>query len=261
MFKKKEKYVENKGIFGNATDYGIYHMKLKETILGAGAGVVLGAIVIQIFFGIPVFTVILIPVYMIIGAVVYRKILLNKRKAKLIVQFRDMLESISASLGSGRNVTDAFNGALDEMRSQYGTNAVIVDELKIISEGLGNNVNIEVLLQDFADRSYDENIHNFADVFSVANRRGGNIRQIIYETKNVINDKIMVEQDIQTIISGKKNELNIMMIMPLIVVNMTKSMMGNTSSDMITGFVVKIIAFMMFVIAYIIGVKMMKIEV
>lgn len=261
MFKKKEKYVENKGIFGNATDYGIYHMKLKETILGAGAGVVLGAIVIQIFFGIPVFTVILIPVYMIIGAVVYRKILLNKRKAKLIVQFRDMLESISASLGSGRNVTDAFNGALDEMRSQYGTNAVIVDELKIISEGLDNNVNIEVLLQDFADRSYDENIHNFADVFSVANRRGGNIRQIIYETKNVINDKIMVEQDIQTIISGKKNELNIMMIMPLIVVNMTKSMMGNTSSDMITGFVVKIIAFMMFVIAYIIGVKMMKIEV
>lgn len=261
MANKKEKYKENNGIFDNAVDYAVYHMKLKETLLGAGLGTILGAVVIQIFFGIPFFTVLLVPLYMVSGAVGYRKVLLNKRKARLIVQFRDMLESISSSLGSGRNVTDAFNGALVEMRSQYGSNAVIVDELQIISEGLSNNVNIEVLLQDFANRSHDENIHNFADVFSVANRRGGNIRQIIYETKNVINDKIMVEQDIQTIISGKKNELNIMMIMPLIVVNMTKSMTGSASSDAVTGFLVKIVAFIMFVVAYIIGTKMMKIEV
>ena len=261
MAGKKEKYIENNGLFGNATDYAVYHMKLKETLLGAGVGIALGAVVVQIFFGIPIFTILLIPLYVIAGAVVYRRMLLNKRKAKLIVQFRDMLESISSSLGSGRNVTDAFNGALAEMQSQYGINAAIVNELQIISEGLSNNVSIEVLLQDFANRSHDENIHNFADVFSVANRRGGNIRQIIYETKNVINDKIMVEQDIQTIISGKKNELNIMMIMPLIVVNMTKSMTGNTSSDLITGFLVKLVAFIMFVIAYIIGTKMMKIEV
>ena len=55
--------------------------------------------------------------------------------------------------------------------------------------------------------------------------------------------------------------INIMMIMPLIVVNMTKSMTGNTSSDLIIGFLVKLVAFIMFVIAYIIGTKMMKIEV
>ena len=93
----------------------------------------------------------------------------------------------------------------------------------------------------------------------MANRRGGNIRQIILETKNVINDKIMVEQDIQTIISGKKNELNIMIIMPLIVVNMTKSATGEAGG--ITGFLIKLVAFGMFVLAYVIGQKMMKIEV
>lgn len=261
MSKTKEKYTEKSGIFGNATDYAVYHMKLKETLIGALTGCVLGAVVVQIFFGMSIMTIVLGPGYLIAGAVIYRNILLNKRKAKLLIQFRDMLETISASLGSGRNVTDAFVSALGEMSSQYGVNAVIVKELMIIDEGIKNNVNIEVLLQDFADRSHDENIQNFADVFDVANRRGGNIRQIIYETKNVINDKIVVEQDIQTIISGKKNELNIMMIMPLIVVNMTKSMMGSSASDLLTGFIVKMIAFIMFVIAYIIGRKMMQIEV
>ena len=149
--------------------------------------------------------------------------------------------------------------AICVMAAQYGVNASIVKELEQINEGLANNINIEILLQDFAARSHDENVQNFADVFEVANRRGGNIRQIILETKNVINDKIMVEQDIQTIISGKKNELNIMMIMPLIVVNMTKSATGDSNG--MVGFLVKLAAFCMFILAYVVGQKMMKIEV
>lgn len=259
MAKKKEKYVENKGLFHNATDYAVYHMQLRETLIGAFAGAVIGAVVVQIFFGIPILTFILLPVYLVAGAVVYRQMLLNQRKVKLIRQFRDMLEAVSSSLGSGRNITDSFDGALKEMKAQYGTNAVIVAELAQINEGLANNINIEVLLQDFAARSHDENIQNFADVFAVANRRGGNIRQIIFETKNVINDKITVEQDIQTIISGKKNELNIMMIMPLIVVNMTDSATGGGGG--LLDFLIKIVAFLMFVLAYVVGQKMMKIEV
>ena len=185
--------------------------------------------------------------------------LLEKRSKKLILQFRDMLESISSSLGSGRNVSDAFGGAYQEMYAQYGEDASIVHELAIIQRGLSNNINIEALLQDFAKRSHNENVQNFADVFTVANRRGGNIRQIIFETKNVINEKIMVEQEIQTLISGKKNELNIMMVLPFIVVNQIKSMQSG-SADMLT-FLVKLVAFAMFVIAYIVGQKMMKIEV
>ena len=98
-------------------------------------------------------------------------------------------------------------------------------------------------------------------MFSVANRTGGNIRQIVYETKNVINDKITVEQEIQTLISGKKNELNIMMILPLIVVTQVKSMQASdTTGDMLFNFIVRLVALGMFVLAYIIGKKLMKIE-
>lgn len=258
---KKEKYKEFNGMFHNGLDYAVYHMNWKEILVGALAGGAAGGVVIMIFFNIPVFALVSVPVCGVAGVLIYKHILLNKRKNRLVIQFRDMLESVSSSLGSGRNVSDAFMGAHDDMEAQFGENAEIVTELSLIRHGIASNINIEVLLQDFAQRSHDENVQNFADVFSVANRRGGNIRQIIYETKNVISEKIMVEQDIQTLISGKKNELNIMMVLPLVVVNQTRAMQGNGAGDEVVGFLVRLAAFAMFVVAYIVGKKMMKIEV
>lgn len=259
--KKKEKYIEYTGMFHNAADYAVYHMRKADVVIGGAAGALLSGVVVHIFFSMIVLTIISVPLGFFGGIFVYRGMLLNKRKNRLLMQFRDMLESVSSSLGSGRNVKDAFTGAYEDMRNQYGEDADIVKELQIIKSGLYNNINIEALLQDFAKRSHDENIQNFADVFSVANRRGGNIRQIIYETKNVINDKIMIEQEIRTLISGKKNELNIMMVLPLIVVSQTKSMQGNASGDIIFSFLVKMAALAMFVIAYIVGRRMMDIRV
>ncbi len=258
---KKEKYVEYDGLFHNGIDYAVYHMKIRETILGMVVGALLGAVVMQIFFGIWAFTIITIPVFAVIGAFVYRNMLLNKRKDKLAIQFRDMLESVSASMGSGRNVKDSFVSAREDLAAQYSEDAVIVNELDIIRQGMDNNINIEVLLQDFAKRSHNENIQNFADVFEVANRRGGNLRQIVFETKDTINEKIRVEQDIQTVISGKKNELNIMMILPLIVVNQVKGMQGDSATNMAINFLIKLAAFLIFGLAYVIGKKMMNIKV
>ena len=259
--KKKEKYEEYNGLFHNATDYAVYHLSKGEVAVGGLVGACGGAVVIYIFFNILALSIVSIPFCFVVGVLVYKKMLLGKRNTRLILQFRDMLESVSSSLGSGRNVKDAFVGAYSDMVSQYGENAIITNELLIIRKGIANNIPLETLLQDFAKRSHNENIQNFSDVFSVANRRGGNIRQIIFETKNVINDKIMVEQDIQTIISGKKNELNIMMVLPLIVVNQTKSMQGSASGDILFNLLIKLIALCMFVAAYVIGRKMMDIKV
>lgn len=259
--KRKEKKEEYTGLFHNADDYGIYHMTAQQRILGFVVGMIAGAVVFQIFFGLWIFSIIAAAGCGIVGILAYKSILHKKRNALLLLEFRDMLESISTSLGSGKNTTQAFSDARSDMKNQYGEQTDIVKELDIILSGLESNVTAEVLLKDFAKRSHNENIQNFADVFSVANRTGGNIRQIVYETKNVINDKITVEQEIQTLISGKKNELNIMMILPLIVVTQVKSMQASdTTGDMLFNFIVRLVALGMFVLAYIIGKRLMKIE-
>lgn len=257
----RKKIEEYTGLFHNAADYGIYHMTVSERIIGFAVGAVTGLAVFQIFFALWMFSFAAACLTGIAGIMIYGRMLHQKRNALLLIQFRDMLESISTSLGGGKNTTQAFADARTDMMTQYGANADIVKELNIITAGLESNITAEVLLQDFAKRAHNENIQNFADVFLVANRMGGNVRQIVFETKNVINDKISVEQEIQTLISGKKNELNIMMVLPLIVVTQVKSMQGAaTQADFIFNFAVRLLALGLFVLAYVIGQKMMRIE-
>ena len=117
-----------------------------------------------------------------------------------------------------------------------------------------DNILIEDLLTDFGIRSDNEDIISFGDVFRVANRQGGNLKQIIYETKSIISQKIDIEMEIETVISGNKNELNIMMVMPLVIVTTTKGFINNGEFS-VTNFVVKIVALIMFVLAYLVGVK------
>ena len=55
---------------------------------------------------------------------------------------------------------------------------------------------------------------NFANVIRAAKQNGGNLIRIIQKTVNSITDKMMVEEEIQTMIAAKKLEEKIMMVMP-----------------------------------------------
>lgn len=66
---------------------------------------------------------------------------------------------------------------------------------------------------------------SFANVFEVCNRQGSDLKRIVSETRDILNDKIEIEMEIETMVSGNKNELNIMMVMPVVVV-LSLSAMG-----------------------------------
>lgn len=260
----KKGYVEQNGIFGNSPDYACYHMTAKEKIVGFLIFGVGSFAAVQIFFGYWIVSLICFVIGGFFGIGLYKKRLTEKRYRYMLRQFRDMLESLSSSLGSGKNVPDAFRSVTDDLKNQYGADADIVNEAATITMGLNNNVNLEVLLSDFAARSHSEDIENFSDVFRVANRMGGNIRQIVYETKEVLSQKMNTEFEIQTMISGKKNELNIMIILPFIVVTQIQGIQGGNlagAKDMIVMIAIKLVALVMFAVAYVLGQKIMKIDV
>ena len=247
----------------NAIDYDVYEMDMKEKIKGFVIGAVLGYFAVSIFFNMVVFSIISAIGTGLFGVHIYREVLCKNRKNALVLQFRDMLESLSTSIGTGKNIPEAFLDCLYEMKSQFDEDAYIVKELTRIVTGNSNNINIELLVSDFAARSHNEDIQAFSDVFSVAIRKGGDMKAIVSETKDVISDKITMQMEISSIIAGKKNELNIMIIMPFIVVTLVNGMSETTTNlkIAIVTFIVKLIALSMFVVAYIIGQKMMQIEI
>ncbi|MCR5587221.1 MAG: kinase [Lachnospiraceae bacterium] len=262
LFKKKEKVRENRGIFNNAVDYSVYHMSFSEKLIGGFVGYGLGFIALYVFFQFLPLSIIA-PIFLIpVGINVFNKILRERRDNMLVMQFRDMLESLTTSYDSGNNTNEAFADAYKDMVTQFGDKAYISKEMKIINQGIQNNLTIEQMLNDFGARSHNEDIQSFADVFVAANRAGGNINSIIRNTKTVISDKINIELELETLISGKKNELNIMIVLPFIIVTQVQGFnSGATDAKaVIIGVVSRIVALIMFVVAYIIGQKMIKIK-
>lgn len=135
-------------------------------------------------------------------------------KRKLTEQFKDAMQSVSFALNVGYSIENAFREAVKELTPLYGEDSRIVTEFKSIIRRVEHNSNIEDVLMEFAENSGVDDITYFAEVFQYAKRSGGDLIQIIKNTASTISDKIEVEKEIQTVISGKRLEQRIMCTMP-----------------------------------------------
>lgn len=260
--KKSGKYIPKKALFGNGEDYYVYHMKATEKLTGGALGFLAGMFVCMTFFRNIILSAAVGAVLIIPGIRKYQEFLKEKRRKTLLIQFRDMLESLTASYSTGKNTQGAFEDAYGDMADIYGKKSDIVHEIEMIVNGIYNGQNIEALLQNFADRSHLDDVESFAAIFEVSNRYGGNLKKVVGDTYRIINEKIEMEMEIRTLLTANKNELNIMMLMPMIIM-ITLSGMGNMSVVQNTplNVVTKAAALCMFGAAYYIGRKIIDIRI
>lgn len=192
-----------------------------------------------------------------------KKQIIQKRKKSLKLQFRELLDSLETSVGSGKTVVDSFHEAYDDLQILFTKDAYIVKELEIINVGINNNINIEVLLLDFGNRSDVEDISSFANVFDTCYRKGGNIKDVIKSTHQIISEKMEVEQEIETIVTGSKTEQKIMTAMPIGLVGVIKMMSPEFAANFVTltGIIATTVAVILFVLAYYIGKIMLDIKI
>lgn len=139
----------------------------------------------------------------------------NRQRKVLEEQFKDCLLSLAASLRAGYSPENAWTEVQREMVLLHGEKSVIVKEIENIQHKLMIKQPLEAILEEFGERSCIEDIRNFADVFRIAKRGGGDLVAIISCTAKTISDKADVQREIQTIISAKKLEQKIMIVMPL----------------------------------------------
>ncbi len=260
--KEIEKYVEMRGILGNGKDYHVYHMTKKDLLIAWVLGFAAAFGVLFAFFN---NLIVSAAGGLVCGKILpkhYREYKRKKQLNELRTQFKDLLESLTSSYSAGQNTVEAFEDASGDMVSIYGEEADIVREVQIICTGLKNNINIEELLLDFARRSNLDDIMSFANVFEICNRQGSDLKRIVSDTREIINDKIEVEMEIETMISGSKNELNIMMVMPVIVVVMLRGLgSGMAGANTVFSVFIKLLCIGLFIMAYVMGRKMIDIKI
>lgn len=284
FFNKKEKPTPEPQYYTSATNeqvynYNVYYMSKKEKLLYFILAFIVGGIVGYLFFGglakddygnATTMTYILNAiVFCAVGAITGRVFLpmrttqiIEKKRKILNSQFRDMLEGLTTAIGAGKNIPDAFASVKDDLANQYNEDSYILNEVNVILDGLQNNINIEDLLLDFGNRSGINEIDNFANVFKVCYRKGGNIKDVIRNTHEILSDKMEINEEVMTTISSSKLNLNIMTLMPIFMIAAIKMMSPDFAANFTTpsGIVATVVAVVIFVLAYFIGKKIMVIK-
>ncbi len=139
---------------------------------------------------------------------------IERDEEELKAQFRECILSVAALLQAGYSAENAFVECEKDMAVMYGEESRICGELRLIRRGLHLNITLEELLMDFAGRSNCEEIDQFARIFALAKRNGGNMAAIIKSSASLIGKRIDLRREIATLLSGKRMELSIMEIMP-----------------------------------------------
>lgn len=263
-----------------ALNYKVYYLSTKEKILYFLLAFIVGVAVGYLFYGgigkdqygnatvITYVLNVLIPgAAGIIAGKIFLPIrvnqLLKKRRKQLKVQFRDMLDGITTSLGAGNNVMNSFNSVYEDLKVQYSEDSFILKEIEIILSGVHSNFDIEDLLEDFGNRSGIDDIISFANVFKVCYRKGGNIQEVIQSTHSILSQKMEIVEDIETTISGSKMDQMIMFIMPVILISLIKMMSPEfaTNFTTVSGIIATTVAVILFVVSYFVGKTIMDIKV
>ena len=259
-------------------NYKVYYMSFTEKLIYFLLTFIAGGVVGLIFYGglfksegeattatmisnIVVFCLIgLIAAKFFVPAI--RRNLKNKRDKVLRKQFMNLLEDLSVSLAAGNTLNDSFINAKSDMQNQYSEKDMIIQELSEIISGMDNGYTLEEMMTAFGQRAGNEDIENFANVISNCYRMGGNFKDVIRKTRNIISDKIAIEEEIETKFASNKLQHNAMCLMPIALVGMLKlssaSFAANLSSFL--GVIITTIAIGIFVASYFWGQKIIDIE-
>ena len=195
----------------------------------------------------------------------FNKSIIKKRKTELMYQFRDALTSIASSLASGIVIEKAFEESIRDMRILYPSGKVmIIDEINAIVLKKRNGVELEHSLLDFAKRANLPCVTDFVDVFVASNRTGGKSVDIVRKSITMINDKIEIEKEIETLISGKKFEQRLLSVAPAGFVVLLSFIAGDYLQPMFTtvgGHIVMTIVLGIMFASYLISSRITNIEV
>ena len=234
-----------------------------EYLLALAKGILLIGIISYLFYGTWICTILFLP-YLIWYIKSWEKQLVKKKQSKFRLQFKEAIQSLSAALNVGYSVENAMRETIKDLKGIYKKDDMILREFSYMIRQLQMNVSVETVLQNFAQRTADEDVQTFVTVFNMAKRSGGDTMEIIRNAVRQMGEKIDVEREITTLVSGKKLELKIMTMIPLGMVLYMKIsfpefldvLYGN-----IAGVIIMSICLLVYVVAYEMGRRIVEIEV
>lgn len=245
------------------SDYDVYYLSTEDLISGALNASMYAVLISVAFYNSVVVLVISIPIA-IIFPFFMKDDYIKKRKDKLLFEFKDFLRIIKSFLEASYSIENAFALSIREMTMLHGRDSMMVKEIKAIVSKLKLNKPLDVVFKKFADKTHIEDIMDFSEVFIIAKMHGGNISKIIGNTINVINDKIEVKIEIDTVTASKRFEQKLMNLLPFLIIiymNISSSSFLRPLYTTIEGRLLMTFALVVYFVAITFSKKILQIEV
>lgn len=133
---------------------------------------------------------------------------------QLALAFRDMLLYLQNGLAAGRSPESSMEETARGLEHLYGVKSAIVSECRLMLSQMSTGYSMERAFEEFGERSKVDEIRQFAEVFLVAKRTGGEIGRVIRQTCAVLQDKLELKRELRTAVAAKEMEFRIMCFIP-----------------------------------------------
>lgn len=142
----------------------------------------------------------------------------SRKKIKdFLACFRELMLMVNSNINAGSSLENAWIEAGEKMISDGGFNKILVYEVRTLCNGLSFNQDIEKLFCAMGERTNIEEVINLAELIKIAKIHGGDMCQLIANFTNSLSNKKILEEELDTMMSAKKYESLVMIIMPYVI--------------------------------------------
>lgn len=139
----------------------------------------------------------------------------QKRERKLSEQFQEMLESMAGAMQAGYSLERSILWTQQEMEKRHPDQWVMKEYLLRLVERIRMNQTAEQAFEQLAEETELADIREFVLVLITVKRTGGNLIRVMLHTLHCLAMRQETRREIETLMSGKRLEANLMNLLPM----------------------------------------------
>ncbi len=178
-------------------------------------------------------------------------------------EFKEVMRLMYSAASSGATLEKTLSDAAADMKRDPGRYPLLLPEFKRICMEMDNHTPTSRILAAFADRCGDEDIRRFARILIISAKSGGSLSEIIHRTSETISLRLAVNEEIETILAGKRGEFKVMIIVPaaiLLYMNLTSPDYMQVLYQGIAGRTIMAAVLAIYILAVILGRRILNIR-
>lgn len=179
-------------------------------------------------------------------------------------QLKELLIAMSNNLSAGYSLENAFITAGKELSALWGDKKAMSRTLMMFANRLSLGENFDQLFREFSLQLSEKEMLTFTHMIAHAKISGGDLVRLFKQQSWQFQEKQMVLEESMTLISGKKYEYQIMVLMPIAIIlymRISSIDIMNVLYTTVVGRVVMSIALILNIVAYYWGMKIVSIKV